>query len=583
MEEQTLDFSDYLDAFKRRRTSILVIAITVFLIGALAAWLWPATYKSSATILIKEQDIPSDLVRSTVTSFASQRIQAISQTVMARPNLLELIDKYNLYADERKRLTTEEIVAEMRDNIGLDLIDANVVDPRTGRPTAATIAFQLSFTGKNPAQVQKVTNELMSLYLKENLKERSEKAGETYIFLKKESERLNEQIAGLQEKLAAFKEQHANSLPELQSLTMSMMDRTEREMSDVENQIRAQEQTRVYLQSQLAQLKPFGADAALDPKTRLQALRTEYLRLLARYSADHPDVIRTRREIEGLEKETGQVDSSAEQLKQIEALRGELGTLRKKYSPEHPDVVKLERQIKALEQSVKSTDSAPAPSRLASSAADNPDNPAYVQIQTQIEAAETQIRSLQRKKTGLKQKLGDYEQRLIETPQVEREYSFLQRDLQNAVSEYQNIRLKLTSAEIAQELEKDSKGERFVIVEPPILPEEPVSPNRPAILLLSFVLALGSGIGYAALAESLDSSVRGSKGVTSVAGAPPLAVIPYLESDREKSRRKGRTIRRAAAAIGAIIIAITLLHNFWMPLDVFWYKALRKADVVINT
>ncbi len=584
MEEQTLDFSDYLDAFKRRRTSILVIALTVFLIGALAAWLWPATYKSSATILIKEQDIPSELVQSTVTSFASQRIQGISQRVMARPNLLELIDKYNLYEDERKRLTTEEIISEMRDNISLDLIDANVVDPRSGRPTSATIAFKLSFSGKNPTQVQKVANELMSLYLKENLKERSEKASETYTFLNDESKRLNREIDALQAKLATFKEEHANSLPELQQLNLSMMDRSEREMADVDNQIRAQQQTRVYLQSQLAQLKPFGADAALDPKTRLQALRTEYLRLLARYSPDHPDVIRTRREIEGLERETGQVDSSAEQLKQIEALRGELGTLRKKYSPEHPDVVKLERQIKALEQSVTSADSAsPVSSRLASSAADNPDNPAYVQIQTQIEAADTQIRSLQSKKAGLKEKLAEYEQRLMETPQVEREYSFLQRDLQNTLNEYQDIRAKLTSAEIAQELEKDSKGERFEIIEPPILPEEPVSPNRPAILFLSFVLALGSGIGYAAVAESLDSSVRGSKGLAAAAGAPPLAVIPYLESDREKSRRKGRTFRRAAALIGAIIIAITLLHNFWMPLDVFWYKALRKADVVINT
>ena len=64
MQEQGLDFSDYLAAFKRRRLSITAIAVTVFLIGALAAWLWPATYKSSATILIKEQDIPPELVQS---------------------------------------------------------------------------------------------------------------------------------------------------------------------------------------------------------------------------------------------------------------------------------------------------------------------------------------------------------------------------------------------------------------------------------------------------------------------------------------------------------------------------------------
>ncbi len=580
MEEQTLDFSDYLGALKRRRTSILIIAISVFLIGTLVAWLWPATYKSSATILIKEQDIPPELVRSTVTSFASQRIQAISQKVMARPNLLEIIKKYDLYKDERKRLTTEEIINDMREQIGLELIDANVVDPRTGRPTAATIAFRLSFAGENPSQVQKVANELMSLYLKENLKERSEKASETYIFLKEESERLNQEIADLQSKIALFKEQHSKSLPELQQLNLSVMNRTESELADAENQIRALEQTKVYLQSQLAQLKPFGADASLDPKTRLQALRTEYLALSARYSADHPDVIRIKREIEGLEKETGSVDSSLEQLRQIEALRSELGVLREKYSAEHPDVVKLERQIKALEES---TNEAPVQTKLASSAADNPDNPAYIQIQTQIEATDTQIKSLLAKKESLRQKLEDYEQRLTETPQVERQYSVLQRDLQDTLARYQDIRQKLTSAEIAQELEKDSKGERFVIVEPPILPEEPISPNRPAILFLSFILALGSGIGYAAIAESLDNSVRGSRGIENTTGAPPLAVIPYLESDSEKTRRKNRTIRRAAAAIVAIILAITLLHNFWMPLDVLWYKALRKADVAINT
>jgi uncharacterized protein involved in exopolysaccharide biosynthesis len=580
MEEQTLDFSDYMGAFKRRRLSIFVIAVTIFVMGALAALLWPATYKSSATILIKEQDIPSELVQSTVTSFASQRIQAISQRVMARPNLMEIIGQYKLYEDERKRLTTEEIIAEMRDNIGLDMIEASVVDPRSGRPTAATIAFQLSFSGENPTQVQKVTNELMSLFLKENLKERSEKASETFAFLSDESERLNRKISVLEKEMATFKEQHVNTLPELSQINQQIMERTEREISDIDIQIRSQQQTHIYLQGQQAQLKPYGVDASLDPATRLQGLRTQYLGLLARYSAEHPDVIRAKREIEGLEQETGGVDSSAEQLKQIEALRGELATLRKKYADQHPDVVKLERQIKALESSVSST---PKTSSLTSAAAHNPNNPAYIQLAAQSEAAETEIRSLQEKQQRLKEKLADYEQRLVETPQVEREYRTLARELENAIDEYQNVHTKQISAQIAQQLEQESKGERFVIVEPPILPEEPVSPNRPAILFLSFVMALGCGIGYAAVAESLDDAVHGGKSLAFTLGAAPLAVIPYLETDTEASRRKRRLATKTTAAAAAIILAIAMLHYFWTPLDVLWYKALRKADVVINT
>ncbi len=162
----------------------------------------------------------------------------------------------------------------------------------------------------------------MSLYLKENLKERSEKANETYMFLNKESDRLSAEIAEMEKKLAVFKETHINSLPELRQLNLSLMERTEREISDIDNQIRAQEQTRVYLLSQLAQLKPYGANLALDPKTRLQALRTEYLALVARYSADHPDVIRTKREIEGWKWKQARSTARAEQLKQIEATSG---------------------------------------------------------------------------------------------------------------------------------------------------------------------------------------------------------------------------------------------------------------------
>ena len=578
MEEQTVNLSDYLSAFKRRRLSIFLIAATIFTIGALVAVFTPPTYTSSATILIKEQDIPPELVRSTVTSFASQRIQAISQKVMARPNLLKIINQFELYKKKLKRLTTEEIISEMRENISLEMIDADVVDPRSGRPMAATIAFRLSFSSDNPVKAQQVANELMSLYLKENLKERTEQASETYLFLKDESGRLSKEIGVMEAEIAAFKESHANSLPELLQLNMELMTRTERELEAIDSQIRSQEERKVYLSGQLAQIKPYGTDVALDPATRLQALRTQYFALAARYSEDHPDVIRMRKEIQGLEEETGDVDSSAEQLQQIEAMRSELAILKKKYAPEHPDVVKLERQIKSLEANVPDSTS-----KLTAKAADNPDNPIYIQMQSQIEAANLEIRTLEKKKLRLRDKLAEYEQRLVETPQAEREYQSLQRSLQNAISEYQNIRTKLVAAQIGQELEKDSKGERFQIIEPPVRPEKPISPNRPAILFLSFVLALGCGIGYAAVRESMDDTVRSSKTLTAAAGITPLAVIPYLKTDAETRKRKQGLVMRAAATAAAIILAVTLFHYFWTPLDVLWYKVLRKADTVVNT
>ena len=163
--EQTLELGDYLAAFRRRRGMIFLIAGSVFFLGLITAFVWPATYASSATILIEEQEIPAQLIQSTVTSYASERIQVISQRVMTRSNLQEIIEKYGLYKKKRKFQTTEEVLEDMREDIALDMINADVMDPRTGRPTAATIAFTVGYEGENPPLVQKVANELTTLYL----------------------------------------------------------------------------------------------------------------------------------------------------------------------------------------------------------------------------------------------------------------------------------------------------------------------------------------------------------------------------------------------------------------------------------
>ena len=134
MEEQNKDLQDYLISIRKRKTGILVIAATIMLIAAAVAFLLPPNYKSSATILIEQQEIPQELVMSTVTSYAAERIQMIQARVMSRANLLEIVDKFNLYADERKYETSEEILQKITDNISLDVISADVVDPQN-RPT----------------------------------------------------------------------------------------------------------------------------------------------------------------------------------------------------------------------------------------------------------------------------------------------------------------------------------------------------------------------------------------------------------------------------------------------------------------
>lgn len=578
-QEQILDFGDYLAAFRRRRKLVILVASVILLLGLVTALAWPPTYKAAATILIEEQDIPTDLIQSTVTSYASQRIQIISQRVMSRTNLLQIIDKYNLYERERKLNTIEDVLTDMRDDIGIDMINADVMDPRTGRPTAATIAFTVSFSSSSAAQALKVANELTTLYLDENLKSRTEKAAETYDFLTLESNSLSDEISRLEKQLADFKEKNVNTLPELRDLNSQILERTQSEITDVDTQIRGLDEQKVYLSGQLSLLDPYGGNGdATTPSARLDSLRTAYIGLVSRYSPDHPDVIRVKNEIAALEQETGQVVSTEDLQAKLRILKEKLATARKTYTDEHPDVKSLNRQIANVEDQIKQSGSNTG-SKLPRAA---PDNPAYVSLAAQLEAANTKISSLQIKRTQLEKKITDYQSRLEQTPKSEQEYRAIARDLDNSTRRYQEIKAKQMTAGSAQEMEKERKGEKFTLIDPPILPEKPVSPNRGAILFLSLVLALGTGIGSAAVTENLDKSVHGIKGLVSILGTAPLAVVPYFTSQLESSAQQRKRRLVIAALIAGLVAALLFVHLFISPLDVVWFRGLRKVDQLVG-
>lgn len=583
IEEQTKDLRDYLDAFRRRRTSILITGASIFVISVLLAMLWPPTYRSTATILIEEQEVPPDLIRSTITSYATQRIQTISQTVMTRANLLQIIEKYDLYHNKRRLETTEEIQERMRKDVNVEMINADVIDPRSGRPTPATIAFTLSYDGEVAAVTQKVASELTTLFLNENLKNRTEKAAETYTFLSTEADKLKEHITELETQMAAFKEKNAGRLPELAPLNRQLADRTESELRDIENQLRTLDDRKFYLEGQLVGLNPLtptvGADGQqiLDPITQLKTLRSQYITASAKYAPDHPDVIRLKREIEGLEKHTGSVNSSTEQAKELAAARTELAAAREKYSSNHPDVIRLTKAVAAQEEALKQK---PAPETAV--AKENPDNPAYLNFKAQLEGIKSQIQSYIAQREKLKVKLAEYEKHLQQTPEVERNWLVLNRDYENSVRRYQELTAKQNEAQVGQELEKERKGERFSLIDPPQLPEKPIKPKRSAIILFGLMLSMASSLGFAAAAESMDSSVRGTRGVIAVLESPPLSVIPYLHNSEDLARAEKTKQIVITVFVSSFLILLILVHFLWTPLDVLWFRGLRKVDTAIG-
>ncbi len=580
LPEEQQDLREYLSFAARRRWPMLITAFLIVVVSGAVAVLLPPAYRSTATILIEEQEIPPDLVRTTISSYADQRIQVISQQVMTRSNLMQIVDKYDLYPRQRKRETTEEILERMRKDIKLDLVTADVIDRRSGSRTSAAIAFTLSYDSENPDKAQKVANELVSLYLNENLKNRQQQVAETSTFLSEEADRLAAHISEIEARLAQFKSRNMGRLPELSQLNLQIRDRTEAELADVVRQLQSVEERRFYLDAQLSQIKPnspmmsLTGERILGPEDRLRTLQAQYAGMTGIYASDYPDMVRVRGEMEALKRETGKMDDPQERFKRLEKLRTELAALRERYAPDHPDVVKLTRSIGSLEQSIANDATA-----VKGTPAMKPENPAYISMQVQRDALDSEEKALRAKRIELQSKRDQYEKRLEQTPQVEREYLDLSRNHENAVLRYREIKAKLMEAQVAQELEKGAKAERFSLIDPPQYPEKPRSPNRPAILLVGMVAALGGGIGYGGVLEGLDGSVKNPKQLSRILQTPLLSVIPYIENDADRARRRNLRILIVVGTLLGLALVLAAIHFFWMPLEVFWFYLLRRLQL----
>ena len=577
----TMDLRAILRRYWRQRSVILTVAGITMAATIALALLLPPTYTSGATILIEQQEIPQELVRSAVTSFADQRVQVISQRVMTTQNLLSLIERYNLYPDVRLNKPREVLLQTMRDNISMRMVSADVIDPRSGRPTQATIAFTVNYQSHSPELAVKVANDLTSLYLNENLTSRTQMAEQTSDFFSEEAKRQQERIDKLDKQLAEFKEKNQDSLPDMQQLNTTVSDRTDTELREAENHIAAIDAQRVLLEAQLSQINPTlqvysdTGQRVMNPEDRLKALKSQLAAYKARYAPDLPDIISTEREVEGLEKQVKADDGTSDLARQLDDAKAQLARAREKYSPEHPDVVRLSHQVEVLEKAVAA---APATNTLGSERA-HADNPPYLQVKGQIDALDVEHESAVKKRDELKAKLDMFDQRLAHEPAVERQYREMARDLDAEQLKYQEILAKQTEVQVSQHLETEHKGERFTMIEPPLPPEKPISPNRFLILALGSVLSLAAGIGAAMLRDNLDGSVRGAQDIRTLLNVPPLASVPIILTQAELRRRK-RVVRYSwQGAIVSLMALAAVVHFLVRPLDVVWAGLLRRFGV----
>ena len=495
-----MTFSDILSVVRRRIIWIIVPAVILPFAAYGISILLPARYTSQTTVLVEQQRVPANFVTPVVTDELNMRLATMQEQILSRTRLQPLIERFGLYKEDVGRVPMEDLIDRLRRAIDVTTIRAG----GSGIP-----GFTISFTANNPRLAQQVCAEITSMFIEENLKVREQRAQGTTDFLTNQLDEAKRKLDEQDSKLAAFEQTYMGQLPSQMQSNVQMLSTLNSQLEAVTQTLARAQQDKVYLESQLGQqLEAWKAaqKSNINPRDveqQIATLQAQLTSLRSRYTDDHPDVIRTREQLDKLKK---RLDSPS--------------------AAGNGDVVRAATEPKEITQS-----------------------------RNQLQYLKDSIVQKTKQQEELQAQISRYQARLQMTPKVNEEYKALTRDHETALQFYNQLLSKRTESEMATDLERRQEGEQFRVMDPANLPERPTFPNRRMFAGVGGVLGLALGVGIAFLLEFLDSSIRTEGDVQKVLQVPVLIAIPFVDvkgaggnGRRKLPWRIGRKARSEAKA-----------------------------------
>lgn len=464
------------------RRIVLIISLSV--LGAVSAvavaYSLPPVFRSSATILVESQQIPSDLARSTVTSGTAERLKLIEQRLMTRNNLADIMEQLALYQDSTGATLTQ-LIQRMR---GATRITPISVRSRRGDTDVA--AFTISFTDANPQVTARVANEFVSRILEQNVESRRSRATETHSFFKNEVDRLRRELLDLEDQISRFKTQNRDAMPDSLPFRRGQLDELNHREFLMEQQI-------VALTERERQLNLALTDDAGSLFTRemspvegdLQALRREFVQKSAIYSSEHPEIRQLSARIRSLERTVAAETAGSE---------GE------------------------------GADGEDAVSQVAARA------------RTEIDSIGVQIETLQSQMTEIGTQREQIQESIRRTPGVETEMNNLDRRYQEVELQYIAAVRKQSEAATGEKLEVSRQAEQFEVIEQAQVPDRPIAPNRPIIAAGGVAGSVAFAFGIALLLELTSKKIHSREDLARLAKIRPIATVPMIRAAGERKR-----------------------------------------------
>ena len=495
IENRELTVDDYLAMLRRRLKVILIPALLAPLAGFLISFAFPAKYTSRSLILVEEQKVPEGYVKPVVTEDISQRIASMEQQVLSRNRLTSMIDRLGL---AKKGKIVDQVVDEIQQNLLIQPVLPDITAAQRKRPGQQSNmpGFYVNFTADNARDAQQICSELTSMLLAENLKARSQVAQGTTEFLSRQLDEAKKNLNDQDSKMAAFKRQYMGQLPGDADNNLKILMGLNSQLDANTQTINRAQQDRSYTESLLAQQLAAwrSTQNSTNPQTleqQLGILQSQLVTLQARYTDDHPDVAKAKK-----------------------------------------DVAELKRKLTEMNSAAQNTNTNTDKEGVA-------EPPEIRQLRTQIHQYDSAITDATREQKRLQSQIGLFQGRVALSPNVEEQYKALNRDYDTAQKIYADLLAKKSQSEMQTDMELRQQGEQMRLLNPADLPQTPSFPNRLLFAGGGFGAGLILGLGLALWLELRDKSIRTEEDLIAVLGLPMLVSVPWIGARSAESRAAG--------------------------------------------
>lgn len=521
MNEKTQQLvKKYVDIVFTRKTLIVTFVFFALFGGLVIYYKTPKVYKATSLLIYEKQAVNPSKMSPDVKARTREIVSTLMQQVTSRTSLEKIIKEFDLYTEMREELPLEDVIEEMKKHISIS-------------PTKGDI-FQVSFSGRDPRKVLRVTNALASKFIEENLKYREARASETSSYIANELQLAKESLDRKEHAMRDYKLKYYNELPEQREINVSRASTLQVKLQGVQDNIQELERTKLILQEQIGQRRKLLSSSTLNQPVG-----------------------------EGADR----FSQGSDPFQQLAQLKAYLDSLLIRYKETHPEIKRVKKAIAAKEQQLQGS----VNSRSGENAeGTQPSRQSLLSRDPVLQAAAIQQRDIERnlielrgEERDLKDQIKELEEWIGAAPIREAEWSALTRDYNQFKQHYDFLVAQNLQASSVENLEKKQQGSQFKIMDPARLPQKPIKPDFLKIMVLALGVGCALGGGIALGLDLLDTSFKDPLEIEEYLGIGVTCSVPYLPLKKENKIKQLKLILFVLYFVTGVVVFIGTVYFLW--------------------